>query len=90
MEQQNKPIILFPDGAPGETEEMEESEKLLGIKIAGTRVLGVKNVSEPAITFYPAPKENNLRTAEELIKLFEGKETDFSFLSNYIENEEYL
>ena len=62
MEQQNKPIILFPDGAPGETEKMEESEKLLGIKIAGTRVLGVKNVSEPAITFYPAPKENNLRT----------------------------
>lgn len=35
-------------------------------------------------------KETNLRTAEELIKLFEGKETDFSFLSNYIKNEEYL
>lgn len=62
MKQQNKPIILFPDGAPGETEKMEESEKLLGIKIAGTRVLGVKNVSQPAITFYPAPKENNLKT----------------------------
>lgn len=46
MEQQN-PIVLFPNGAPGETEKLEESEKLLGIKIAGVRVLGIRNVSRP-------------------------------------------
>ena len=61
MEQQ-KPIILFPNGAPNETEKLEESEKLLGIKIADVRVLGVSNVSEPSITFYPAPENNNFRT----------------------------
>ena len=55
-------IMLFPDGAPNETVTLEESEKLLGIKIAGTRVLGVSNVSEPSITFYPAPTDNNLGT----------------------------
>lgn len=61
---QHKSIILFPNGAPGEPNKLkeEESEKLLGIKIAGTRVLGVSNVSEPTITFYPARKENNLGT----------------------------
>ena len=60
--EQHKPIILFPNGAPGETEKMEEVEKLLGIQIAGVRVLGVKKVSEPTATFYPAPKENNMGT----------------------------
>ncbi len=62
MKQQQQPILLFPNGAPGETEQWVESEKLLGIKIAGVRVLGVSNVGEPSITFYPAHKENNLRT----------------------------
>ena len=62
MKQQHEPIILFPNGAPGETEHLEESEKLLGIKIAGVRVLGVSNVNKPSITFYPAPEENNLGT----------------------------
>ena len=62
--EQHQSIILFPNGAPGEPNKLkeEESEKLLGIKIAGTRVLGVSNVSEPTITFYPARKENNLGT----------------------------
>ncbi len=61
---QHKSFTLFPNGAPGEPKKLkeEESEKHLGIKIAGTRVLGVSNVSEPTITFYPAPKENNLGT----------------------------
>ena len=61
---QHKSIILFPNGAPGEPNKLkeEESEKLLGIKIADTRVLGVSNVSEPTITFYPAPKDNNIGT----------------------------
>ena len=61
---QHQSIILFPNGAPNEPKklEKEESEKLLGIKIAGTRVLGVSNVSEPSITFYPAPEKNNLGT----------------------------
>lgn len=62
MKQPHESIILFPNGAPGETEHLEESEKLLGIKIAGVRVLGVSNVNKPSITFYPAPEKNNLGT----------------------------
>ena len=51
--EQHQSIILFPKGAPNEPKKLEEeeSEKLLGIKIAGTPVLGVSNVSEPSINF---------------------------------------
>ena len=61
MAQQN-PIILFPNGAPGETEKMVENEDISGSKVAGCPVLRISNVSEPTITFYPAPVDNNSGT----------------------------
>ena len=58
MIQQN-PILLFPNGAPGETEEMVENENPFNIKVGDLPVRIVADVSDPAITFYPAPKDNN-------------------------------
>lgn len=61
MAQQN-PVLLFPNGAPGETEKMVEKEDLLGNKVAGCPVSRISNVSEPTLTFYPAPVDNNSGT----------------------------
>ena len=58
MSQQN-PILLFPNGAPSETEKMVEQEDLTGNRLAGCPVLRISNVSQPTITFYPAPADNN-------------------------------
>lgn len=58
MAQQN-PILLFPNGAPGETQMMVEEENLTGNKVAGCPVLRISNVSQPTITFYPAAADNN-------------------------------
>ncbi len=59
---QQTPILLFPNGAPGETNRMVEQEDMSGNKTAGCPVLRISNVSEPTITFYPAPADNNSRT----------------------------
>jgi acetyl esterase/lipase len=59
MIQQDK-ILLFPNGAPGERETMEEKENPFNIKVGGLPVLIVANVSEPTIAFFAAPEENNL------------------------------
>lgn len=59
---QQKPILLFPNGAPGETTKMIEFEDITGNKIAGCPVSRVTNVTEPTLTFYPAPAENNSGT----------------------------
>ena len=61
MAQQN-PILLFPNGAPGETEKMVEKRDLAGSKVAGCPVLRISDVGEPTITFYPAPADNNSGT----------------------------
>lgn len=58
MAQQNQ-IPLFPSGAPGEIETLEEKENPFNIKVGGLPVKIVTNVSEPTITFYPAPEDNN-------------------------------
>lgn len=60
---QQKPILLFPNGAPGETTKMIETEDLTGNKKAGCPVLRISNVSAPTLTFYPAPADNNSGTA---------------------------
>ncbi len=52
-------ILLFPDGAPGETEKMIEKENPFNIKVGDLPVRIVTDVSEPTITFYPAPKDKN-------------------------------
>lgn len=54
---QDSPVILFPKGAPGETEKLIEKADTDGGKTGGETVLRITNVSEPTITFYPAPDE---------------------------------
>lgn len=56
---QEQPVILFPGGAPGETEKMKQVDDLSGNKVAGCPVLRIGNVSEPTLTFYPAPADLN-------------------------------
>ncbi|MFA6703129.1 MAG: alpha/beta hydrolase [Dysgonamonadaceae bacterium] len=58
---QEQPILLFPDGAPGETVKLVQNDQWGGNKVAGCQVLRIGNVSEPTITFYPAPANNNSR-----------------------------
>ena len=52
-------IVLFPQGAPGETVKMKQKDDLTGNKVAGCPVLRITDVSEPTLTFYPAPADNN-------------------------------
>ena len=56
---QEKEIMLFPNGAPGENVKLKQVDDASGNKVAGCPVLRVGNVSEPTLTFYPAPVENN-------------------------------
>ncbi len=56
---QHNPVLLFPDGAPGESRKMKQVDDLGGNKVAGCPVLRISNVSEPTLTFYPAPAGNN-------------------------------
>ena len=58
MTQQNK-ILLFPNGAPGETKTLQEKENPFNIKVGDLPVRIITDVSEPSITFYPAPDDNN-------------------------------
>lgn len=58
MAQQN-PVLLFPNGAPGENKKLKQVDDLSGNKVAGCPVLRISDVSEPTLTFYPAPADNN-------------------------------
>ena len=58
MTQQNQ-ILLFPNGAPGETETLQQKENPFNIKVGGLDVHIITDVSEPTITFYPAPEDKN-------------------------------
>lgn len=55
---QESPILLFPKGAPGETNPLIEKADTDGGKTGGASVLRITNVSAPTITVYPAPEEN--------------------------------
>ena len=59
MTAQENPILLFPDGAPGETKKLTQKDDWSGGKVGGCPVLRISDVSEPTITFYPAPVGNN-------------------------------
>ncbi|MDD4728271.1 MAG: alpha/beta hydrolase [Dysgonamonadaceae bacterium] len=52
-------ILLFPNGAPGETAKMVENENPFNIKVGGLPVRIIADVSEPSITFYPAAADSN-------------------------------
>jgi len=56
---QEKQVLLFPDGAPGETEKLKQVDDQSGKRVAGCPVLRISNVSEPTLTFYPAPADKN-------------------------------
>lgn len=59
IQSQEKPVLLFPNGAPGETGKMKQVDDLSGNKVAGCPVLRIGQVDEPTLTFYPAPADNN-------------------------------
>jgi acetyl esterase/lipase len=54
---QNSPILLFPGNAPGEATQLMERADRDGGKTGGESVLRIMNVSEPTVTYYPAPRE---------------------------------
>lgn len=56
-EAQEKPIMLFPKGAPGETVKLVEKGDSDGGKTGGLPVLRITNVCEPTITVYQAPDD---------------------------------
>lgn len=61
-----KPINLWPSGVPGERATTEQETNLTTPKEnkpAGRPVIRLGNVTEPTLTFYPAPKETNTRAA---------------------------
>ena len=62
MSQPNE-ILLFPNGAPGEIETLEEKVNPFNIKVGGKPVQIITNVSEPTIRFYPAPRDNKRRAS---------------------------
>jgi len=63
--QAQKPVPIWPKGAPGETVAMEEKDttdanaKL----VAGRRLMRITGVTSPTITVYPAPKEKRTGAA---------------------------
>lgn len=56
---QHNPVLLFPHGAPGESQKLKQVDDQTGNRVAGCPVLRISNVSEPTLTFYPAPADNN-------------------------------
>ena len=54
---QSDPVLLFPDGAPGESTKLVEKADTDGGKTGGETVLRITDVSEPTITVYPASQE---------------------------------
>lgn len=55
---QESPVLLFPDGAPGESVKLIEKADTDGGYTGGSPVLRITNVSEPTITIYPAADVN--------------------------------
>lgn len=54
---QEEPVVLFPNGAPGEHSARVEDADSEGAKVGGETVLRITNVSEPVITVFPASDE---------------------------------
>lgn len=59
LEAQHQPVLLFPEGAPGETGQMKQKDDSSGDHVAGCPVLRISDVDKPTLTFYPAPAEIN-------------------------------
>ena len=54
---QDKKVVLFPNGAPGETEKLIEKSDDTGAKTGGEKVTRITNISSPEITIYPADQD---------------------------------
>jgi acetyl esterase/lipase len=54
---QEKTVILFPAGTPGEEIPLEEKAETGGNRVAGETVLRITNVSEPTVTIYKASEQ---------------------------------
>ena len=54
---QDKPVVLFPAGAPGETEQVQEKGDTIGGRVGGASVYRLYSVGVPEITVYQAPDE---------------------------------
>lgn len=54
---QDKPVLLFPQGAPGETTVLTEKASSDGNPVGGATVLRITDVSAPTVTVYQAPDE---------------------------------
>lgn len=57
LKAQEKPIALFPAGAPGETKPLTEKADSTGAKVGGETVLRLTDVGSPTITIYQAPDD---------------------------------
>ena len=60
---QDSPILLFPDGAPGESTKLSEKADREGGFTGGESVLRITGVSEPTITIYHPSEELATGTA---------------------------
>ena len=55
---QNRQVLLFPDGAPGEKSILKETGDSNGGKVGGQSVLRISGVGAPTITIYPSHAAN--------------------------------
>lgn len=60
-------VVLFPDGAPGETISMVETDDYDGNRVGGLKVLRKHNVGMPEITIYPATDNSAIRHTAMLV-----------------------
>ena len=54
---QEKTILLFPNGAPGEKVKLTEKSDATGGQVGGINVTRITDISSPEITIYPADKD---------------------------------
>lgn len=54
---QEKKVVLFPNGAPGEKTKLTEKSDVTGAQVGGLNVIRMTDVGSPEITIYPANKD---------------------------------
>ena len=54
---QEKKVVLFPNGAPGEKTKLTEKSDATGAQVGGLNVIRMTDVGSPEITIYPANKD---------------------------------
>lgn len=54
---QEKKVVLFPNGAPGEKTKLTEKSDATGAQVGGLNVIRMTDVGSPEVTIYPANKD---------------------------------